>query len=398
MADKIVLAYSGGLDTSVAIKWLQEKYGADVVTLTLDVGQKEDFEAIQEKAEALGVLRHYFIDARQEFAKKFIYPSIKANGLYEDKYPLGTALSRPLIASKLVEVAEKEKAFAVAHGCTGKGNDQIRFDVTIRALKPSLKVIAPIRDWGLSRQEEIEYAKKHDIPIGEKSMYSIDQNLWGRSIEGGPIEGLEQEPPFDAFEWVKPIADTPDEAGYMELKFEKGVPTSVDGEGMDPVSLISYINEKAGMHGIGIIDHMEDRVIGIKTREVYECPAAVCLIEAHKDLEKLVLSRHELFFKRLVDFEWSWLVYSGLWVDPLKADLDAFIESTQSRVTGKVKLKLYKGSFRVVSRSSPYSSYDKGLATYGLASTFDQRAAAGFIELWGLPSRLARASKEGGLG
>ena len=387
---KVVLAYSGGLDTSVAIKWLEEKYDARVVTLTVDVGQHEDLKAIAEKAKMLGVERHYSIDAKAEFAYDYIYPSIKANGLYEGKYPLSTALARPLIASKLVEVAQKEKADAVAHGCTGKGNDQVRFDVTIKALAPQLKIIAPVREWNLSREEEIQYAKEHGVPVEEKkSVFSIDQNLWGRSIESGPLEQPDFEPPEDAFEWVKPLSKTPDEPAYVELGFKDGVPVSLDGSEMAPVELISYLNEKAGLHGVGVIDHIEDRLVGIKSREVYECPAAVCIIEAHKDLEKMVLTRHQLMFKELVDREWAWLVYSGLWVDPLRRNLEAFIDSTQKVVNGSVRLKLYKGGLRVVGRKAEKSLYDIKLATYDKTSVFKQRAAEGFIDLWGLPSTTA---------
>ncbi|NHV96996.1 MAG: argininosuccinate synthase [Thaumarchaeota archaeon] len=384
---KVVLAYSGGLDTSVAIKWLEEKYDARVVTLTVDVGQQEDLKAIAEKAKMLGVERHYSIDAKAEFAKDYIYPSIKANGLYEGKYPLSTALARPLIASKLVEIALKEKADAVAHGCTGKGNDQVRFDVTVKALAPQLKVIAPVREWNLSREEEIKYAKERGVPVEEKkSVFSIDQNLWGRSIESGPLEQPDFEPPEDAFEWVKPLSKTPDEPGYVELGFEDGVPVSIDGSEMAPIELISSLNKKAGLHGVGVIDHIEDRLVGIKSREVYECPAAVCILEAHRDLEKMVLTRHQLMFKELVDREWAWLVYTGLWVEPLRRNLDAFIDSTQKAVNGSVRLKLYKGGLRVVGRKAKRSLYDIKLATYDKTSVFQQKAAEGFINLWGLPS------------
>jgi len=384
------LAYSGGLDTSVSIKWLQEKFMADVITVTVNVGQKEDLEEIGKRAEEIGAIKHYLIDAKEEFVRDYVFSSIKANALYESKYPLSSALSRPLIASKLVEVAEKEGAFAVAHGCTGKGNDQVRFEVTIKALNPKLKVMAPVREWNFSRDQEINYAKEHKIKIEpKKSVFSIDQNLWGRSIESGPMEDPEVEPPLEAFEWVKPLNEALEEASYVSIGFEKGVPVTIDGEEKKPIELISYINNVAGMHGIGIIDHMEDRLVGIKSREVYECPAALCLIEAHKDLEKLVLTRHELFFKDLVDSQWAWLVYSGLWLDPLRKDLDAFINLTQERVNGNVKMKLYKGNYRVVGRSSPYSLYDMNLATYGISSKFDQSLAQGFIELWGLPTRVA---------
>lgn len=396
MKDKVVLAYSGGLDTSVAIKWLQEKYGMDVVTVTLDIGQQEDLGEIAERAKAIGAVKHYSINALHEFAVDYIFPAIKANALYEGKYPLGTALARPLIASKLVEVAEKEGASAVAHGSTGKGNDQVRFDTTIKALNPKLKIIAPVREWNLSRDEEIKYAKERGIPIKtERSIYSIDQNLWGRSIESGPLEDPYNEPMRDVFQWTKPVEEAPDQPGYLELEFKGGVPVAADGREMEPVELIKYVNEAAGVHGIGVIDHMEDRVVGIKSREVYEYPAAICIIEAHRDLEKLVLTRHQLSFKSYVEQQWAWLVYSGLWVEPLRKDLQAFIDSTQTYVEGKVKLKLYKGGVRVVGRSSPYSLYSYRLATYDTTSTFDQRAAVGFIELWSLASRVAHTIKKG---
>ena len=386
------MAYSGGLDTSVCIKWLKEKFMADVITVTVDVGQKEDLEEIGKRAEDIGAIKHYLIDAKEEFVRDYVFPSIKANALYESKYPLSSALSRPLIASKLVEVAEKEGAFAVAHGCTGKGNDQVRFEVTIKSLNPKLKVMAPAREWNFSRDQEIKYAKEHGMKIEpKKSVFSIDQNLWGRSIESGPIEDPEVEPPLEAFEWVKPLKEAPEEESYVSIGFEKGVPTNIDGEKKKPIELLSQLNQIAGMNGVGIIDHMEDRLVGIKSREVYECPAALCLIEAHKDLEKLVLTRHELFFKDIIDSQWAWLVYSGLWLDPLRKDLDAFINSTQDRVSGEVKIKLYKGNYRVVGRSSPYSLYDMNLATYGISSSFDQSLAKGFIELWGLPTRVAHS-------
>ena len=396
MKKKIVLAYSGGLDTSVLIKWLQQKYDADVITVTLDVGQKEDLKAIQEKALKLGVLKHYSIDAKEEFTRNYVFPAIKANALYEGKYPVSTALSRPLIASKLVEVAEKEGAEMVAHGCTGKGNDQVRIEVSVKALNPNLKVIAPVREWNMTRDAEIEFAKRHGIPIpvDESKPYSVDQNLWGRSIECGILEYPDKEPPEDAFEWTLPPEKAPEEPEYVSIKFEKGVPKALNNKEMDPVRLIESLNVIAGKHGVGRIDHMEDRLIGIKSREVYECPAATVLIEAHKDLEKLVLTRHEILFKQHVDAQWAFLVYAGLWMDPLKEDLDAFIDKTQERVTGEVRVKLYKGNIQVVGRSSPYSLYDIHLATYNIDTTFNQMSSAGFIEIWGLPTRVARALKK----
>ena len=390
MREKIVLAYSGGLDTSVCIKWLQEKYNADVITLTLDLGQPEDFKDIADRSKATGAIKHYQVDVKDEYVTNYVLPSIRANGMYEAKYPLATALGRPLIAAKLVEVAEKEGATAVAHGCTGKGNDQVRIDVTVRALDPSLKVIAPVREWNMSRDQELIYAKEHGIKVKpSNSIYSIDQNLWGRSIESGPLEDPNTEPPASAFEWVTQPKDAPDAPGYVELGFVEGAPTSVDGEELRDLELIRRLNQFAGKHGVGIIDHIEDRLVGIKSREVYEAPAAVTIIEAHRDLEQLVLTRHELAFKGGVEREWSWLVYSGLWMEPLRFALDSFIRTTQRRVTGTVRLKLYKGGLRVVGRSSKNSLYKVALSTYQKGSTFDQSSAVGFIELWGLQSRIA---------
>jgi argininosuccinate synthase len=386
---KVVLAYSGGLDTSVCIRYLQRLHKLDVITVTVDCGQHDDFEDIERKAQAIGAIKHVYIDAREEFASNFVVPSIKANGLYQGKYPLATALARPLIAAKAVEVANKEGAIAVAHGCTGKGNDQIRFDVTMRALNPNLRIIAPIRDLNLTRDLEISFAREQNIPISsEAKKYSIDINLWGRAIEGGKIEEADFEPPEDAFEF---ISFQNDKAGYMEIEFDQGVPIAVDGVNMALTNLIQYINDKAGGHGVGIVDHIEDRVVGIKSREVYEAPAAVAIIEAHKDLEKMVLTKHELAFKQIVDTQWSWLAYCGLWQDPLRADLDRFIDATQNRVSGKVRLKMEKGSLRVVGRDSEYSLYRNDLATYATGSTFDQSLAKGFVELWGLQSVIANS-------
>ena len=386
---KVVLAYSGGLDTSVCIRYLQTLHKLDVITVTVDCGQQDDFEEIERKAQAIGAIKHIYIDAREEFANNFVLPSIKANGLYQGKYPLATALARPLIAAKAVEVANKEGAAAVAHGCTGKGNDQIRFDVTMRALNPNLRIIAPIRDLNLTRDLEISFAREQNIPISsEAKKYSIDINLWGRAIEGGKIEEADFEPPEDAFEFIN---FQNDKAGYMEIEFDQGIPMTVDGIDMPLNDLIQYINDKAGRHGVGIVDHIEDRVVGIKSREVYEAPAAVAIIEAHKDLEKMVLTKHELTFKQIVDNQWSWLAYSGLWQDPLRADLDRFIDATQNRVSGKVRLKMEKGSLRVVGRESKYSLYRNDLATYATGSTFDQSLAKGFVELWGLQSVIANS-------
>ncbi|HXG74680.1 MAG TPA: argininosuccinate synthase [Candidatus Nitrosotenuis sp.] len=383
MKQKAVLAFSGGLDTSVVVKYLQEDHDMDVITVTVDVGEGSDQRKIAAKAKRLGVLRHYAIDAKEEFVKKFIHPAIKANALYQKKYCLATSLARPLIAQKVLEVAKKEKVDALAHGCTGKGNDQVRFDVTF-ASGSSLPIIAPIRDLNLDRATELEFAKQHDIPIDTVSKkFSIDQNLWGRAIEGGNLEDPYSEPPSDAFIWVK-TKDLPDKPRYLEIEFENGIPVAVDKKRMSPVKLIEYTNKVAGSCGVGIVDHIEDRVVGIKSREVYETPAALCIIEAHSDLEKMVHTKHQNKFKAIVDQEWAWLAYSGLWQDPLRADLDKFIDQSQKVVTGTVKLKLYKGNMRVVGRKSKYSLYRHDVATYGKGSAFDQRKATGFVELWGL--------------
>jgi len=385
MKGRAVLAFSGGLDTSVVVKYLQEKHNLDVVTVTVDVGQGDDQKKITSKAKKLGVVKHYNLDARSEFVNDFIFPSIKANALYQKKYCLATALARPLIAQKVVDIAKKENAKALAHGCTGKGNDQVRFDVTMRSGTP-LPIIAPIRDLNLTRDVELKFAKKHRIQIDNTAKrFSVDQNLWGRAIEGGDMEDAYKEPPEDAFIWVK-TRNMPNKPQYLEIVFKEGVPVTVDGKHLKPIELIQYINKKAGACGIGIVDHIEDRVVGIKSREVYETPAATCLIEAHADLEKMVLTKHELKFKSMVDSEWAWLAYSGLWQDPLKSDLDMFINATQKRVSGTVKLRMFKGSLIVVGRKSEYSLYSHDLATYGSGSTFDQTLAKGFVELWGLQS------------
>jgi argininosuccinate synthase len=391
LTKKIVLAYSGGLDTSILLKWLQFEYKSEVVTLTLDVGQKKDLGLIEEKAKNLGVLTHYSLEAKEEFVKEYIFPAIKANALYQDKYPVSTALSRPLIAKKLVEVAEKEDAYAVAHGCTGKGNDQVRIEVSVKALNPDLEIIAPIRDSKMTRDSEIEFAKKNGIPIpvDYDKPYSVDENIWGRSIECGVLEFPDREPPENIYEYSIPLADTPDKPEYLSLSFKEGIPTKINGVKRDPVSLIQNVHDIAGKHGIGRIDHIEDRLIGIKSREIYECPAASVIIEAHKDLEKLVLTKHESVFKQKINSMWTNLVYTGLWLDPLKEDLDAFINKSQQNVTGEVKIKLFKGSFHIVGRSSPFSLYDQDLATYNIETSFNQSSSAGFIELWGLPTRVA---------
>jgi argininosuccinate synthase len=395
MKDTVILAYSGGLDTSVLIKWLQEEYDVDVVTFTMELGQQTDLKTVGTKALSLGAKNHYSVDGTEEFVLKYVFPAIKANALYEGVYPMATALGRPLIARKLVEIAKKENAVAVAHGCTGKGNDQVRFDVTVKALAPDLKVMAPVREWGLCRETEKKYAKEKGISIPPLSdPYSIDQNLWGRSIECGHLENADQEPLEEIYTLTVSPEEAPDKPEYVTIQFESGVPVSVNRVKLAPVALIEKLNRIAGKHGVGRVDHIEDRLVGIKSREIYESPAAELLIEAHKDLEKMILTRHELEFKKQIDEKWTWLVYNGLWIDPLREALEVFIDKTQERVCGEVKMKLYKGRCWVVGRSSPISMYDKNLATYDVETSFNQTHAEGFIELWGLPTKIANVLKK----
>lgn len=388
--EKIVLAYSGGLDTSVSVKWIQEKYGYDVIALGLDVGEGKDLEAIKNKALNVGAIKAYMIDAKELLAKEYILPALKANCLYEGKYPLSSAISRPLISKLLVEVAEKEGAAAVAHGCTGKGNDQVRFEVSIQALNPSLKVVAPVREWGMTRDEEIEYAKEHGIPIPVDldNPFSIDANIWGRACEAGVLEDPWAEAPEAAYDWTNPIELTPDQAEYVEIEFEQGVPVALNGEKLPLVQLIETLNELGGKHGVGRIDHIENRLVGIKSREVYENPAALILINAHKELEFLTLTREVTQFKTQVEQQMAKIIYEGLWYSPLKAALDAFIDETQKTVTGTIRVKLHKGNHTVVGRKSPYSLYNEELATYTKGDAFDHNAAVGFIKLWGLPTKV----------
>ncbi len=393
---KTVLAYSGGLDTSVIIKWLQDHYDSSVVTFTLELGQgDEDLKAIEEKAKKLGAIATYSVDARKEFFDGYITKAIKANGMYEGKYPLGTAIGRPLIAKYIVDIAKKEKADAVAHGSTGKGNDQVRFDVSFRSLDPSLKVIAPVREHWMSREEAVDYAKQNNIPVSvtKKKIYSIDENLWCRSIEGGPMEDPMNEPPEDAFAITVSPKDAPDKPEYAEIGFEKGIPVSLNGKKTPGVELVYALQKLGGKHGVGRIDMMEDRLVGIKSREVYECPAAVILIEAHKQLESLVLTREQKLFKDEIDAKWAQMAYFGLWFEPLMDDLNAFIDSTQKYVTGIVRMKLHKGNAIAVGRSSPYSLYDTALATYDKSDMFDHKSSEGFVKLWGLPSQVAGVRK-----
>lgn len=385
--EKIVLAYSGGLDTSVAIKWLQDKYDYDVITVALDVGEGKDLNFVQQKALQVGAIRSLVIDAKEWFAKEFLAPALKANALYEGKYPLVSALSRPLISKILVQIARSEGATAVAHGCTGKGNDQVRFDLSVQALAPELKVVAPVREWGMNREEEIHYAKENGIPIPVDldNPYSVDQNLWGRSCECGALENPWTEPPKGAYEWTASIEETPDEAEEIILAFEEGIPVALNGEKLPFPEVIAKLNKLAGKHGVGRIDHVENRLIGIKSREVYECPAAITLLKAHQELEHLTLSRDVAKFKPLIEQKWAELVYEGLWFSPLKKALDQFIEETQKVVSGDVRVKLFKGQAIVTGRQSKNSLYDERLATYSAEDSFDHKAAVGFIKLWGLP-------------
>lgn len=388
---KVALSYSGGLDTTVAVRLLQENYKADVITVTVNVGQDPfKLRDAAKKARLLGVLKHVYVDARKEFVQDYIFPSIRANGLYEG-YPLSTALARYPTASRLVEVARKEKADAVAHGCTGKGNDQFRFDTTISIKAPELKIIAPIRESNLNRKQEIEYVKKKEIPVSIETdqLYSIDENLWGRSIEGGVLEDPEKIPPEDIYTWTSSPEKTPQKPRVVEIEFKEGVPIALDGKRMSGVELITEMNRVAGTYGVGRIELIEDRVLGLKARENYEAPAATVLIQAHQALEQLVLTKEELEFKRQVEQTWAGLVYRGLWFDPLREDLDAFINSTQRRVIGKVKVKLERGSSCAVGRSSPYSLYDKGLVSFEKYG-FDQRDAVGVIKFHGIQGKLLR--------
>jgi len=389
MADKVILAYSGGLDTSVAVTWIQENYGLDVITLTIDVGNEKDFTAVKEKALKVGAIKALVVDVKQSFVDYFIFPALQANALYEGQYPLATALSRPLMAKLLVDTAQDEGATAVAHGCTGKGNDQVRFDVGINTLAPDLRIIAPAREWEMTREETIAYAQKHNIPvpITVSSPYSIDECLWGKAIECGLLEDPWAEPPEDAFTWTKSADQTPDEPTYVEIGFAKGIPISLDDRPMNGIDLIMELNEIAGNHGIGRIDHIENRVVGIKSREIYEAPAATVLLQAHRALEAMTLSKDQLRFKEKVTLEYSDMVYNGLWFSALNRDLSAYIISSQRSVTGTVRMKLFKTSARVAGRKSPRSLYNLGLATYDKDDQFDQSAALGFIHLWGLSAK-----------
>jgi argininosuccinate synthase len=387
MGEKVVLAYSGGLDTSVAIRWLKEKYNVNVITLTIDVGNEKDFTTIREKALKVGAIKAIVIDAKETFVKYFLWPALQANAVYEGQYPLATALSRPLMAKLLVDTALEEKATYIAHGCTGKGNDQVRFDVGVHALAPQLKVLAPAREWGMTRAETIAYAKKHKIPLPVtlEKPYSIDECLWGRAIETGILEDPWVEPPEDAFTWTKSPDKTPNKPLYVEIGFEKGIPVSLDGQEMDGVSLIQRLNEIGGEHGIGRIDHIENRLVGIKSREVYEAPGATILLQAHQALEAMTLSKDQLRFKQKVAIEIADLIYNGLWFSAQNRDLSAYIQSSQRYVTGTIRMKLFKGHSLAVGRTAPKSLYNLSLATYDKGDKFDQSMSIGFIHIWGLP-------------
>ena len=386
--EKVILAYSGGLDTSVAITWLNKDY--DVIAVCMDVGEGNDLDFIHDKALKVGAIESHVIDVKDEFAEDYVLVALQGHTFYEQKYPLVSALSRPLISKKLVEIAHKTGATTIAHGCTGKGNDQVRFEVAIASLDPSLKVIAPVREWKWSREEEINYAKANGVPIPADldSPYSVDQNLWGRANECGVLENPWNEAPEDAYDLTVAPEAAPDSPVYVNIDFEAGVPVALDGKKMKLADLILELNDLAGQHGVGRIDHVENRLVGIKSREIYECPGAVTLLTAHKEIEDLTLVRELAHFKPIIENELSNLIYNGLWFNPATEALIAYLKSTQQVVNGTAKVKLYKGSVTVVARKSNNSLYDENLATYTSADTFDQDAAIGFIKLWGLPSKV----------
>jgi argininosuccinate synthase len=391
---RVLLLYSGGLDTSVMLKWIQDRYEAEVVCLTVNLGQPgEDYEVIEGKALQLGALECHVIDAREEFAREYVAPAIAANALYGGGYPLFTALGRPLIAKLAVEYARRTGCDTIAHGCTGKGNDQVRIEGTVATLAPELKTIAPVRSWRMGREEEIAYAREHGIPVKggtEVAPYSIDDNLWGRSSEGRWIEDLDHAPHDDVFQLVTPPQHAPDEPQTVQIEFDKGLPVALDGERLGLVALLERLAEIGAKHGVGIVDHIEDRIVGLKVRDIYEVPAAAILLPAHQELEKLVCTIHQNQFKGQLDRQWAYLVYAGLWWEPLRSDLDAYMRSVGEQVTGTIGVKLYKGSARVVTRSSPNAVYDRSLASFAESGgLFSQSASPGFIELWSLQSRMA---------
>jgi argininosuccinate synthase len=388
---KIAVAYSGGLDTSVIVKWLQEKYDADVITVTGNLGQKKELIGVPEKAYKSGAKKVFMQNLEKEFVYDYIFPALKAGALYEHTYPMATSLGRPLLAKALVEVAIRERCTAVAHGCTGKGNDQVRFEVAVMALAPELKVIAPLREWEFkSREEEIAYCEKHGIPVAatKASPYSIDENIWGTSIECGILENPMEVAPQDAYTRTTSPENAPDKATYVTIEFKGGVPVALNGKKMDGVSLIHKLNEIAGANGVGRLDLVENRLVGIKSREIYEAPAAVTLHFAHRELERLTLDKEVMHAKAKISNDYANIIYNGLWFSPLKKALDGFIEETQKNVTGLVKVKMYKGNLEIAGRTSPYSLYDMKLATYTKEDTFDHTAAEGFIKIYGLPSKI----------
>jgi len=392
--ERVLLLYSGGLDTSVMLKWIQDRYGAEVVALTLNLGQPgEDYDVVRGKALDLGALACEIVDAREEFARDYVLPAIKANALYGGGYPLFTALGRPLIAKIAVEKALEHGCDAVAHGCTGKGNDQVRLDSAVLAYAPEMKIVAPVRNWQMGREEEIAYAREHGIPVKggtEAPPYSIDDNIWGRSSEGGPIEDLAQPPRDDVFDLVADAREAPDEPEDLVVGFERGCPVSLNGEPLGLVNLIEAVAEVARLHGVGIVDHIEDRIVGLKVRDLYEVPAAAVILPAHQELEKLVGTIHQNRFKRSLDEQWAFLVYAGLWYEPLRENLDAYMDSVNEQCTGEITVRLFKGRAQVVARSSPNALYDEALAGFGASGgLFSQHSSPGFIELWTLQSRMA---------
>jgi argininosuccinate synthase len=399
---RVLLLYSGGLDTSVMLKWIQDSYGAEVVCLTVNLGQPgEDYAVIEDKARRLGALECHVVDAREEFAGEYVLPAIKANALYGGGYPLFTALGRPLIAKLAVEHARRTGCDTIAHGCTGKGNDQVRIEATVATLAPELRTIAPVRSWQMGREEEIAYAREHDIPIkggAEVAPYSIDDNLWGRSSEGRWIEDLDHAPEDDVFQLVTRPEEAPEEAETITVEFERGVPVALNGERLELVELLERTAEIGCRHGVGIVDHIEDRIVGLKVRDIYEVPAAAILLPAHQELEKLVCTIHQNQFKPELDRQWGYLVYAGLWWEPLRTDLDAYMAAVNAQVTGTIGLKLFKGSARVITRSSPNAVYDADLASFAESGgLFSQTASPGFIELWSLQSRMAHRIRQRGV-
>ncbi|HET9593769.1 MAG TPA: argininosuccinate synthase [Solirubrobacterales bacterium] len=399
--DRVLLLYSGGLDTSVMLKWIQEAYEAEVVCLTVNLGQPgEDYGVIEAKAKQLGAVECHVVDARERFAAEFLVPAIKANSVYGNGYPLFTALGRPLIAQLAVEYAQKTGCDTIAHGCTGKGNDQVRIEATVATLAPELKTIAPVRSWEMGRDEEIAYAREHGIPVKggtEVAPYSIDDNLWGRSSEGRWIEDLDHAPEDDVFQLVTRPEEAPDEPETVTVGFESGVPVALNGERLELVELLERAAAIGCRHGVGIVDHIEDRIVGLKVRDIYEVPAAAIVLTAHEELERLVGTIHQNQFKPALDQKWGYLVYAGLWWEPLRSDLDAYMDAVNQQVTGEIGLRLYKGSVRVVTRSSPNAVYDAHLATFSESGgLFDQNASPGFIELWSLQSRMAHRLRNQG--